>query len=87
MINVGSLVGRGREIVAMCCIKKMNYRIQGCTTIVSKEEKHEFWYNRCEDNVNKVDVKMGAELLDCVIEIEGDDDRRMTIIMVIGRKI
>ena len=47
-INVGSLVERGRKVVAVlarrrvdvCCLQKVKYRNQGWTTIGSNEEKY-----------------------------------------------
>ena len=94
-INVGSLVGRGREVVAMlarrkvdvCCVQEVKYRNQGCTTIGSNEEKYKFWYSGGEEKINGVGVMMRADMADSVIEIDRYDDRMMKIKMVLGRKI
>ena len=94
-INVGTLVGRGRELVAMltkrkidmCCIQEVRYRNQGCTTIGGGDDKYKLWYSGGQEKKNGVGILMRAELTDSVIEVHRYDDRMMRIKMVIGKKI
>ena len=94
-VNVGSLVGRGRELVSMlakrrvdiCCLQEVRYRNQGCTSIGSNEEKYKLWYSGGEEKINGVGVMMKADLVDNVIEVERYDDRMMKIRMVVGGQI
>ena len=52
-VNVGSLIGRSREVVEMlarsgvevCCIQEVRYKGEGTKSIGSNEEKHKLWYS------------------------------------------
>ena len=94
-VNVGSLVGRGRELVSMLakrrvdiiCLQEVRYRNQGCTSIGNNEEKYKLWYSGGEEKINGVGVMMKANLVDNVIEVERYDDRMMKIRIVVGKQI
>ena len=94
-VNVGWLLGRGRELVTMlakrrvdiCCLQEVRYRNQGCTRIGSNEEKYKLWYSGGVEKINGVGVMMKADLVDNVIEVERYDDRMMKIRMVVGKHI
>ena len=94
-LNVGSLIGRGREVAALlakrkidiCCLQEVRYKNQGCTSIGSNDEKYKLWYSGGPDKLNGVGIMMKAELADNVIEVERYDDRLMKIRMVVGKKI
>ena len=94
-INVGTLVGRGRELVAMltkrkidmCCIQEVRYRNQGCTTIGEGDDKFKLWYSGGQEKKNGVGILMRADMSDNVIEVHRYDDRMMRIKLVIGKKV
>ena len=93
-LNVGSLIGRGREVVEMlarrkidiCCLQEVRYKNQGCTTIGSNDEKYKLWYSGGPEKLHGVGIMMRAELADNVIEVKRYDDRLMKIRMVVGKK-
>ena len=94
-LNVGSLIGRGREVVEMlarrkidiCCLQEVRYKNQGCTTIGSNDEKYKLWYSGGPEKLHGVGIMMRAELADNVIEVKRYDDRLMKIRMVVGKRI
>ena len=94
-LNVGSMIGRSREVVALlakrridiCCLQEVRYRNHGCTTIGSNEEKYKFWYSGGPEKLNGVGIMMKAELVDNVIEVKRCNDRLMKIKIVVGKKV
>ena len=92
--NVGTLVGRGRELMAMltkrkidmCCIQEVRHRNQGCTN-VGGDDKYKLWYSGGQEKKNGVGILTRADLADNVIEVHRYDDSKMRIKLVIAKKI
>ena len=51
-MNVGSMVGRSREVVEMlarrkvdiCCVQEVQYKGEGCKMFDWEEERYMFWW-------------------------------------------
>ena len=51
-VNVGTLVGRSREVVEMlarrrvdiCCIQEVQYHGEGCKTLGDGEQRYKLWW-------------------------------------------
>ena len=94
-VNVGSLVGRSREVVGMlarrgvdvCCLQEVRYKSGGCRVFGSSNEKYKLWYSGNSDGEHGVGIMVRDDLADDVIEVERSDNRMMKIKMVLGRKL
>ena len=94
-VNVGTLVGKSRQVIEMlarrkvdvCCIQETRYKNKGCTVIGSNNEKYKLWYSGDQAGEHGVGIIVKHELADDVIEVVRYDSRCMKIKMVIGRKV
>lgn len=94
-VNVGTLVGRGREVVEMlarrrvevCCLQEVRYRNKGTTTIGSNQEKYKFWYSGNDEGSNGVGIMVRSELIENILSVERFSDRAMKITLVVGERV
>jgi len=94
-VNVGSLVGRGREVVEMlarrgvdvCCIQEVRYKGDGTRTFGSNEEKYKLWYTGNENKTNGVGIMVKENLVENVLEISRSSDRLMKIKIALGKTV
>ena len=94
-VNVGTLIGKSREVVEMlarrkvgvCCIQETRYKNKSCTVIGSNNENYKLWYSGDQAGEHGVGIMVKHELADDVIEVVSYDSRCMKIKMVIGRKV
>ena len=94
-VNVGTLVGRSRELVEMaaqrkndiCCIQETRYRNSGCKTFGANDQKYKFWYSGQGDGLGGVGVMARAELAGNVLEIERYSNRLMKVKIILGESI
>ena len=94
-VNVGSLVGRGREIVEMlarrkidvCCLQEVRYKNEGVKTIGSNDEKYKLWWAGNEQKTSGVGIMVKSDIIENVLEIKRCSDRIIMIKIVFGKTI
>ena len=94
-VNVGTLVGRSREVVEMlarrgvdvCCTQEVRYKNIGCRVFGSNDEKYKLWYSGNKLGEHGVGIMIKYDLSEDVIEVERFDNRMMKVKMVLGRKV
>ena len=94
-VNVGSLVGRGREVVEMlarrnidvCCLQEVRYKGAGTRSIGTNEEKFKLWYAGNENKTNGVGIMVKHDIVENVLEIKRSSDRLMRIKIVLGKTV
>ena len=93
--NVGSMVGRSREVVAMlgrrkvdvCAVQETKYRKEGTRIYGSDNERYKFWWSGGSEARNDVGIMVKEEWKENVIEVVRWCDRIMKIKMVVGGKM
>ena len=94
-VNVGTMVGRGREIVDMlsrrnidiCCVQEVRYKGDGARTFGVNEEKYKLWYSGSREGLYGVGIMVRQDLIDNVLKIERFSDRLIKIRLVLGKKV
>ena len=94
-VNVGTLRGRGRELVDMlarrsidiCCIQEVRYRNEGCTVLGDGDQKYKFWYKGNAEGTKGVGTLITHELAENVIEVSRYSDRLISIKAVLGDSV
>ena len=94
-VNIGTLKGRGREIVDMlkrrkadiCCVQEVRYRGKSTISFGEGDDKYKLWYSGNEDGSNGVGIFACQELTENVIEVVRYSDRLMKVKMVLGSKL
>ena len=94
-VNVGTLKGKGCEIVQMlkrrkanvCSIQEVRYKGNGSTTLGTGDAKYKLWYSGNDYGTNGVGLLLHIDLVDNVIEVERFNDRIMKIKMVLGKRV
>ena len=94
-VNVGTLRGRGRELVDMldrrkvdiCFIQEVRYKNEGCNVIGDEEQKYKLWYKGNPEGTNGVGILMKHEMADNVIDVTRHSDRLISIKAVFGDSI
>jgi exonuclease III len=94
-VNVGTLLGRSRELVGMlarrkvdiCRIQEVRYRGEGSISFGSGEGKYKFWYSGNEDGRNGVGILMWQGLAENVIEVVRHSHRMMRVKMMLGEVV
>ena len=84
-VNVGSLVGRSREVVKMlarkgadvCCLQEARYKNGGCREFGSSNEKYKLWYCGNSDGEHVFGIIIKGYIADDIIEVERFDNRMM----------
>ena len=94
--NVGTMVGRSREVVEMlgrrkvdiCCVQEVQYRGEGCRVFGEGEDRYKFWWSgEKKDKRGGVGLLVREDLVQDVMEIQRLTTRIMSIKMLVGRKI
>ena len=93
--NVGTLVGRSREVVEMlerrrldvCCIQEVRYRGVGTMSIGQDTHKYKLWWSGSKDRQNGVGILVKDEIAEDVIEVIRISGRIMNIRMILGKGI
>lgn len=91
-VNVGTLVGRRREVVDMLsrrrvdigCVQEVRYKNEGATTVGTGTDKYKFWYCGGPAGENGVGIFVKFDLVESVIEVVRFGDRLMKIKIVLG---
>ena len=94
-VNVGTMVGRGREMVDMlarrnidiCCVQEVRYKGDGARTLGVNEEKHKLWYSGGRQGLHGVGIMVRQDLVDNVLKIERFSDRLIKIRLVLGKQV
>ena len=94
-VNVGTMVGRGREMVDMlarrnidiCCVQEVRYKGDGARTFGVNEEKYKLWYSGGREGLYGVGIMVRQELVDNVLKIERFSDRLIKIRLVLGKQV
>ncbi len=94
-INIGTMRGRGREVVEMlgrrkidiCCTQEVKFKGQGCKNYGTENEKYKLWWSGETTAAAGVGILVKEDLVEDVIEVERKSSRIMKIKMVLGRKI
>ena len=92
--NVGTMKGRGREVVEMmarrrvdiACLQEVRYKGQGAR-VLGGGERYKFWWSGGERGERGVGILVKEEHVEDVIEVVRIDDRLMKIQMVWGKKV
>ena len=93
--NVGSMVGRSREVtemlgrrkVVVCAVQEVRYKKEGTRMYGSGDERYKLWWSGGSEGNNGVGVMVKEEWIDNVIEVVRWDERMMKIKMVVGGKM
>ena len=94
-INVGSMVGRSREVVEMlarrqidiCAVQEVRYKGQGNRMFGDGEERYKFWWSGGESKIGGVAVMVRENWVENIIEVVRIDERMMKVKMVCGKEI
>ena len=94
-VNVGTMVGKSREVVEMlarrnvdiCCVQETRYRGAGSKTIGSDKERYKFWWSGNKMSQSGVGILVREEMVEDVIEIKRTNDRIMKIKIVLGGSV
>lgn len=94
-VNVGTLVGRKREVVEMlarrrvdvCCVQEVRYKNSGTTVVGTDQERYKLWYSGNRERTNGVGIFVKQDLVDSVIEVERYTDRIIKVEMVLGKVV
>ena len=94
-VNVGTLIGRRREVVEMlarrrvdiCCLQEVRYKNKGTTSFGSNEEKYKLWYSGNSEGSSGVGILVKHCLAERVLEVERVNERLMKIRILLGKSI
>ncbi|KAK3876804.1 hypothetical protein Pcinc_018434 [Petrolisthes cinctipes] len=94
-VNVDSMRGRSREVVAMlgrrrvevCSVQEVRYSNGGTKIYGSDNEKYKFWWSGGGEGRAGVRILVKEEWVESVIEVIRWDDRMMKIKLVVGEKV
>jgi exonuclease III len=94
-VNVGTMVGKGREVLDMlhrrkvyvCCVQEVRYKGSGATTVGGGEEKYKFWYIRNKDGRGGVGIFVRYGLVKDVVRVVRTSDQVIRIEMVFGGRV
>ena len=94
-INVGTMVGKSREVVEMlarrrvdiCCVQETRYRGAGTKTIGSGKEQYKFWWSGNKTGQSGVGILVHSDMVDDVIEVKRTNERIMKVKIVLGKNI
>ncbi len=95
-VNVGTLVGRSREVVEMlarrnidfCCIQEVQYYGEGCKTLGDGEQRYKLWWAGEKKGARGgVGILVREEFVQNVMEIRRITPRIIAIKIVIGGKL
>jgi hypothetical protein len=94
-VNVGTMVGKGREVVDMlhrrrvdvCCVQEVRYKGSGTTTVGGGEEKYKFWYSGNKDGRGGVGIFVRYGLVEDVVQVVRTSDQVIRIEMVFGGRV
>ncbi len=94
-INVGTMIGRSREVVemlsrrkgAICCVQEVQYRGAGCRLVGNGEDKFKLWWSGEEDRAGGVGILVEEQMVEDVIEVVRVSPRIMKVKIVLGQKV
>ena len=77
-MNVGSMVGRSREVVEMlarrkvgiCCVQEVQYKGEGCKMFGCKEECYKLWWSGEKKKRGGLGILTQEDLVEDVIQVE-----------------
>ena len=81
-VNVGTLVGKSREVVEMLtrrrvdirCLQEVRYKTSGTTSFGSNYEKYKLWYYGNDDGTAGVGILIKQYLAERVLEVVRTDE-------------
>jgi len=93
--NVGSMVGKSREVAAMlgrrkvdvCAVQETRFRNEGTRMYGSDGERYKFWWSGGSEGNSGVGVMIKEEWKENIIEVVRWCERMMKITMVVGGKM
>ena len=94
-VNVGTLIGRRREVVEMlarrkvdiCCLQEVRYKNQGTTSFGSSEERYKLWYCGNSEGTSGVGILVKQCLAERVLEVDRISDRIIKIKILLGKSV
>ena len=94
-VNVGTVVGRGGELVEMmarrrvdiCCLQEVRYRGKGCRVFKHGEDHFKFWWSGNPNGVGGVGIMLRRDLEEEVVEVERINPRIMKVKIVMGGRV
>jgi exonuclease III len=95
-VNVGTMVGRSREVVEMlarrrvdiCCVQEVQYRGEGCRVFGEEEERYKFWWSgEKKDKRGGIGILLREDLVKDVVEVQRMSSRIMSIKLILSGKV
>ena len=91
-VNVGTLIGKSREVVEMlarrrmdvCCVQETQYKGEGCKMLGCGDEKYKLWWSGEKSKRGGVGIMVKEDLEGHVMEVNRVNSRIMYIKMVVG---